>query len=104
MKKMMALFMAIMVLMTSVGFAAPVSVNGQAQKLDVIETGGRQYIAGPALKNFGLTSAVNGNDLTLKHKDVTFEFKANSNAVKINGVPMTLDSQPVIKNKMPLFT
>lgn len=103
MKKMMALFMTIMVLMTSVGFAAPVSVNGQTQKLDIIETGGRQYIAGPALKSFGLTSSVNGNDLTLKHKAVTFEFKANSNAVKINGVPMTLDSQPVLKNKTPYF-
>lgn len=102
-RKLVALLLALMVLMTQMSFAAPVMVNNKTQALDLLSVSGRQYISGEALKSFGLTSTVTGDAMTLKHKEVTFTFKANSNAVKVNGAEMTLEAKPLIKNKKAYY-
>lgn len=102
-RKPVALFLAMMVLLTQMTFAAPVMVNSKTQAMDLLSVAGRQYVSGDSLKTFGLTSTVSGNTMTLKHKEVTFTFNANSNAVTVNGAQMTLESKPVIKNKKAYY-
>lgn len=90
-----ALILAILVLLTSVSFAAPITVNNKKAELDTITIMNRYYVATNNLQSYGLTSAVKGKEVVLTHKEVTFRFTLNSNAVKVNDVPLTLDSKPI---------
>lgn len=101
--KFFALLLAVTLLVTSLSFATPVTVNSKTQNLDLITIMNRNYISGESLKTFDLTSKIAGQELTLSNKEVTFNFKINSNAVKVNGVELTLDSKPVIRNNKAYY-
>lgn len=102
-KKYVALLLTLLLCLSSLSFAAPVAVNQGTQDLDLITIMNRQYIAGESLKNFGLTHSVKGNELKLLHPEVSFTFKVNSNAIKVNNTTVTLDAKPVIRNGKAYF-
>lgn len=94
-KRSIALILALFVLLTSASFAAPITLNDKSATLDILSIMNRNYVATNDLKAYGLTSVVKGNEVFLTHKEVTFRFTLNSNAVKVNDVSLTLDSKPI---------
>lgn len=82
----------------SMSFGAQVSVNNQSQNLTIENVDGRTYIHEDSLKAFGLSTTVNGRTITLSNSSVRLEFVSNTNAVKVNGVSMTLESKAFVRN------
>jgi len=84
--------MLIMVL-TSLSFASSsaFTVAGSRKSVVLENPNGRTYIAGKSINALGLNLSTKNNIVTVKNGQVTFEFTINTNQIKVNGVPMTLD-------------
>lgn len=85
----------LVMLFTSLSFASnnTLTVGGSKKSVVMENYNGRTYIAGKSLSGLGLglNSSIKGNIATVKNSQVTMEFTVDTNQVKINGVPMTLD-------------
>lgn len=96
--KIVALLLMVVMVFSQMSFAASVRVDGKNKSLDILTDDSRQYISVKGLADYGLSTLTKGGQITLSNHAVKFEFKVGSNAVKVNGVPMTLDSKPFVKN------
>ncbi len=83
----------LVMLLTSLSFASTSNFTVAGSKKSVVmeNPNGRTYIAGKSLNTLGLNISVENNVATVKNKQVTFEFTIDTNRIKVNGVPMTLD-------------
>lgn len=96
--KIVALLLMVVMVFSQMSFAAVVRVDGKTKNLDILTVDSRQYISVKNLADYGLSTVTKGSQMTVSNHAVKFEFSVGTNAVKVNGVPMTLDSKPFVKN------
>ena len=98
-KKMGILLLVVMLLLTSMpmSFATTIKFNGKTKDAPTESKYDRTYIAVSALKDYGLTSKISGDSITISNNDVKFIFTKNSNTIKVNSIEVTLDATPYFK-------
>lgn len=96
--RMLVLLMIFTMIFSQMSFASTVLVGGKSKSLETMTVNARTYVSAKSLGDYGLSTAIKGDKITLSNHAVKFEFTNKSNAVKVNGVLMTMDSKALIQS------
>lgn len=97
-KKMLAVMLIAVMMVSSVAFAVPVSLEGKVRDEDTMARDWRTYISTDALRHYGLSAKISGDTIQVYNGEVKFTFKKDSNLAVVNKTSVTFDGKAFVEN------